>query len=62
MVDNRRDVRSSRRIAVGVGDGGGPTDEDEESFHRHFALETPLQQVRMRFFGAGLNPKKDRSR
>lgn len=53
LMDNRRDVRSSRRIAVGAGDGGGPTNEDEESFHRHFALETPLQQVRMHFVGNG---------
>ncbi|CAM9427493.1 unnamed protein product [Ectocarpus fasciculatus] len=43
---SRRDVRSSRRIAVGAGDGtGGATDADEESFNRHFALETPLQQA-----------------
>lgn len=52
-MDNRRDVRSSRRIAAGAGDGGGPTDEDEESFHRHFALETPLQQVSLRLDGWG---------
>lgn len=40
-LDSRRDPRSSRRIAVGP----GPTDAEEESFNRHFALETPLQQV-----------------
>lgn len=46
-TESRRDARSSRRIAVGAGDGtGGATDADEESFNRHFALETPLQQVR----------------
>ncbi len=61
LMDNRRDVRSSRRIAVGAGDGGGPTNEEEESFHRHFALETPLQQVRMRPVENRLNSKKGRS-
>lgn len=40
-LDSRRDPRSSRRIAAGA----GATNEDEESFNRHFALETPLQQV-----------------
>ncbi|CAM9207410.1 unnamed protein product, partial [Scytosiphon promiscuus] len=40
-LDSRRDPRSSRRIAVGA----GATEEDEESFNRHFALETPLQQA-----------------
>lgn len=46
-TESRRDARSSRRIAVGAGDGtGGATNADEESFNRHFALETPLQQVR----------------
>lgn len=52
---DRRDARSSRRIAVGDGsskravggDGRGATMEEEESFNRHFALETPLQQVRV---------------
>ncbi|CAB1103813.1 unnamed protein product [Ectocarpus sp. CCAP 1310/34] len=45
-TESRRDARSSRRIAVEAGDGtGGATDADEESFNRHFALETPLQQA-----------------
>eukprot|EP00752_Nemacystus_decipiens_P009675 g8644.t1 len=42
---DRRDHRSSRRIAAGGGDGGVVTDEDEESLDRHFSLETPLQQA-----------------
>lgn len=55
---SRRDVRSSRRIAVGAGDGTGrATDADEESFNRHFALETPLQQVR-----EGTVKRKERGR
>lgn len=45
-LEGRRDLRSSRRIAPGAGEGGGATDEDEESLNRHFSLETPLQQVR----------------
>lgn len=47
-LESRRDVRSSRRVAAGSGDGAGVTDEDEESLNRHFSLETPLQQVRAR--------------
>lgn len=46
LTENRRDVGSSKRQRMGAGVGAGPTEKEEESLHRHFALETPLQQVR----------------
>lgn len=49
-TDNRKDANVSKRPRVGPGSGAGPTEQDEESFHRHFALETPLQQVRTTLF------------